>query len=160
MPSTQRDYQAVVNQLPSSSQQADSMRNVVDALWDAFCAYGFCWVGFYIDQPGQPDEQRLILGPCRNKPACSPIGLHGVCGQSLTSKQTRIVKDVAELGENYIACDPLDKSEIVVPCLNSDGTCWGVLDVDSPQVGAFDESDERGLLAVLNAAGLNHQMQK
>ena len=157
MSSTIRDYQAVVNQLRpcSTSQQI-----VVDALWDAFCDIGYSWVGFYIDQPGQPDDQRLILGPCLNKPACSPIGLHGVCGQSLTSKKTSIVKDVADLGENYIACDPNDKSEIVIPCISRDGTCWGVLDVDSQQVGAFDESDERGLRAVLDAAGLNHQGQK
>jgi len=136
------------------------MRAIVDALWEALWDNGFSWVGFYIDQPGQPDDQRLILGPCRDKPACSPIGLHGVCGQSLTTKQTRIVPDVADLGENYIVCDPNDKSEIVIPCFNSDGTCWGVLDVDSQQVGAFNESDERGLLAVLDAAGLNHQAQQ
>lgn len=160
MSSTPRDYQEVVNQLPSSSQQADSMRAVVDTLWDAFCNNGYCWVGFYIDQPGQPDDVRLILGPCRDKPACSPIGLHGVCGQSLMSKQTRIVQDVADLGENYIACDPNDRSEIVIPCFNRDGTCWGVLDVDSQQVGAFNESDERGLLCVLEAAGLNLQVQQ
>ena len=153
MSSTPRDYQAVVNQLRSLST---SQQVVVDALWDAFCDKGFCWVGFYIDQPGRPDDQRLILGPCRDKPACSPIGLHGVCGQSLTSKQTRIVHDVADLGENYIACDPNDKSEIVIPCFNSDGTCWGVLDVDSQQVGAFNESDERGLLEILEVVGLSH----
>ncbi len=154
MPSMSRDYQSVISQLRSSSSQQD----VVDALWDAFCDKGYCWVGFYIDQPGEADDQRLILGPCRNKPACSPIGLHGVCGQSLTSRQTRIVQDVAELGDNYIACEPNDRSDIVIPCFNSDGTCWGVLDVDSQQVGAFDESDERGLLGVLEAAGLNHEM--
>jgi len=70
--------------------------------------------------------------------------------------EPHIVEDVNKLGENYIACDPRDRSEVVIPCIDDDGTCWGVLDVDSWEIGAFDESDERGLLAVLVAAGITH----
>ena len=132
------------------------MRAVVDALWEAFSQHGYSWVGFYIDCPDQPDDRRLILGPCRDKPACSPIGLHGVCGQALASKSVRIVRDVHDLGENYIACDPRDRSEIVLPLLDpkQPDLCWGVLDIDSHSVGAFDEGDAEGLRSVLSAAGL------
>jgi putative methionine-R-sulfoxide reductase with GAF domain len=100
------------------------MRIVVDALWEAFHDHGVSWVGFYLDQPDASDERRLVLGPCRDKPACSPIGLHGVCGQALTSRQTRIVEDVATLGPNYIACDPRDRSEIVIPLQRQAGLIW------------------------------------
>lgn len=130
------------------------MRIVVDAIWDALHEDRVSWVGFYLDQPNEPDDRRLVLGPCRDKPACSPIGLHGVCGQALISRTVRIVDDVNELGEDYIACDPRDRSEIVVPLIDADGRCRGVLDIDSWQVGAFDQSDAAGLREVLRAAEL------
>ncbi len=154
MASAHRDYQAVVDQLKAIGARDQRMRAVVDALWECVGNRGYSWVGFYLDQPNEPDEKRLVLGSCRDKPACSPIGLHGVCGQALLSKKPRIVRDVTELGENYIACDPRDRSEIVMPLLDERGVCWGVLDIDSSDVGAFDESDALGLHQVLEAAGL------
>ena len=156
MASAHRNYQAVIDQLNPTGSCDHRMRKVVDALWSSFSVLGYSWIGFYIDQPNQPSDQRLLLGPCRDKPACSPIGLHGVCGQVLCSRKPRIVEDVNELGKNYIACDPRDRSEIVIPCIDDDGKCWGVLDVDSWEIGAFDESDERGLLTLLEAVRLTH----
>ena len=96
----------------------------------------------------------MILGPSRNKPACSPIGLHGACGQALLSRATLIVRDVKELGDNYIACDPRDKSEIIIPLIDSDGVSWGVLDIDSHEVASFDTADDKGLRDLLQAAGV------
>jgi putative methionine-R-sulfoxide reductase with GAF domain len=129
------------------------MRTVADELWTQLSGTDVSWIGFYVDHPHEQDDRRLILGPCRDKPACSPIGLHGVCGQALLSREVRIVHDVRELGGNYIACDPRDRSEIVVP-LVQDGTCWGVLDLDSHSIGAFGDDDARGLTRVLLASGL------
>lgn len=126
------------------------MRLLIDALWDSLKDTGVSWIGIYVHEGGE----ELVLGPCRNKPACSPIGMHGACGQVFTSQQPLVVCDVAELGENYIACDPRDRSEVVIPLLDSDGSCWGVLDADSYEVGAFDDSDVAGLTRVLEAAGL------
>lgn len=130
------------------------MRIVVDAAWPRLCKAGVSWIGFYVDHPDLGDDRRLVLGPCRDKPACSPIGVHGACGRALLSKQTLIVRDVAELGSNYVACDPRDRSEIVIPLHDEGGGCWGVLDVDSWDIGAFDERDAEGLSSVLRAAGL------
>ena len=45
----------------------------------------------------------------------------------------------------HIACDPKSKSEIVVPVFGRDGELIAVLDVDSDQLDAFDEEDQRGL---------------
>jgi putative methionine-R-sulfoxide reductase with GAF domain len=64
------------------------------------------------------------------------------------------VRDVGTLGASYIACDPRDRSEIVVPLVEQDGTCGAVLDLDSHEVGAFDERDDLGLRVVLVAAAL------
>lgn len=138
----------------SPSQLKEARLNaVVETLWNGLRDKGVSWLGFYLDCPGEPDERRMVLGPREPKPACSPIGVHGVCGQALLGKCVRIVRDVAELGSHYIACDPRDRSEIVVPLLDDAGRCWAVLDVDSHQVGAFDEKDAEGLRLVLEAAG-------
>jgi len=161
-----RDYDAIARavreRLGPDASRAERMQVVVDALWEGLADHAVSWVGFYLHDPqalGASPDQPLILGPRRDKPACSPIGLHGVCGQSFTTRATRIVRDVAELGDNYVACDPRDRSEIVLPLPDetdaSDAPrCWGVLDLDSFDVGAFTEADEQGLKKVLAAAAL------
>jgi putative methionine-R-sulfoxide reductase with GAF domain len=145
-----RDYQSIVAGVGATGDRDCRMRTTVASLWSALKDTGVAWVGFYVHEGG--DE--LVLGPMRDKPACSPIGLHGACGRVFTTRQPLVVRDVKELGENYIACDPRDRSEVVVPLLQSDGTCWGVLDLDSHDVGSFSDTDVTGLLDVLRAAGL------
>jgi GAF domain-containing protein len=44
----------------------------------------------------------------------------------------------------HIACDSASNAEIVVPLIHS-GTLLGVLDIDSPVMGRFDEQDRVGL---------------
>jgi len=123
-------------------------------LWSELRDHGVSWLGFYLDQPDLPDDRRMILGPHRNKPACSPIGLHGVCGQALTTGRPQIVDDVLELGSDYVACDPRDRAELVLPLFEPDGRCWGVFDLDSFEVGRFGPVDRDGCRLVLQRAGL------
>jgi L-methionine (R)-S-oxide reductase len=128
------------------------MQQAVDAMWEALGSRGISWIGFYLKVPGK-DE--MVLGPRRDKPACSPIGLHGMCGRCWKERRPIIVQDVATLGEGYIACDPHDRSELVIPLLEPDGSCWGVLDADSYDQGSFDESDALGLRQAAERAGLS-----
>lgn len=122
-----------------SADRAEAMRQFCDIGWEAFRDRGVSWIGFYARQA--PDAQELILVARRDKPACSPIGLHGACGRALLARQPLVVSDVAHLGASYIACDPRDRSEVVVPLLDATGACWGVLDVDSFDLGAFSVAD-------------------
>ena len=145
-----RAYDSIVPGFRCQGDRRQRMPSVVDALWDALKDTGVSWVGFYVHEGG--DE--LVLGPRRDKPACSPIGLHGACGQVFKSRQPLVVCDVKDLGDNYIACDPRDRSEVVIPLLETDGTCWGVLDLDSHDVDSFSQQDVAGLTGVLRAAGL------
>ena len=126
------------------------MQAVVDALWSTLHRTGVSWVGFYLSE----NREERTRGPRRDKPACSPIGLHGACGLAFKLRKPFVVRDVSELGENYVACDPLDLSEVVLPLFDESGACWGVLDLDSHEVGAFDSTDVEGLQKVLLAAGL------
>jgi len=136
-----------------------AMRLVVDLLWSAFGDpgphtpnRGYSWVGFYTLGPA-PDQMTMAVR--RNKPACSPIGLHGMCGRGYLTRQPILIPDVSTLGANYIACDPKDRSEMVIPCLNADGSCWGVLDADSWDLAAFGDADVAGVAQLLSVTGLS-----
>ncbi len=61
-------------------------------------------------------------------------------GQSAAENRTLIVEDVTKHA-NYIACDSAARSEIVVPMVK-DGKLVGVLDLDSHQVGDYDDVDQ------------------
>ena len=145
-----RAYQQAADQVTCTGERPERMQAVVDALWAALRGTGVSWVGFYLHE----GRDELVLGPRRDKPACSPIGLHGACGQAFLQRKPLVVRDVKELGANYVACDPRDQAEVVIPLFEPDGRCWGVLDLDSHQIGAFDESDVAGLMRVLRAADL------
>lgn len=97
------------------------------------------WAGFYLMHEGM-----LLLGPFIGKPACVRIALgKGVCGTAAKEKRTQLVKDV-HLFPGHIACDSASNSEIVIPLFHA-GRVVGVMDIDSPLLSRFDESDQRGL---------------
>mgnify|MGYP001452204724 CR=1 FL=1 len=144
----------------TTGSRADRMRTIADALWDALSPRGVSWIGFYEiaregnDHAVEPGSA-MLLGPHRDKPACSPIGMHGACGQAFTEKTTLVVTDVAQLGEGYVACDPRDLSELVIPCLDENGDAWSVLDADSFERGCFDELDAAQIGQILVVAELS-----
>jgi GAF domain-containing protein len=102
---------------------------------------GLNWAGFYLVEPQRGD---LLLGPFQGKPACVriPIG-RGVCGSAAARRDTVVVPDVHAF-PGHIACDSASNSEIVVPILRADRLI-GVLDLDSPVTGRFDDEDACGL---------------
>lgn len=122
------------------------MREIVDELWESFEASPYSWCGFYLLSP---DGTQFVLGPHRDKPACSPLPLHGVCGQALKEGRPIRVGDVKALGERHIECDPRNRSELVVPVYDKDGKIWAVFDVDSAELNAFDEMHERWVERIL-----------
>ncbi|MDR3665425.1 MAG: GAF domain-containing protein [Ignavibacteriaceae bacterium] len=102
------------------------------------------WVGFYLF-----DNEKLYLGPFQGKVACTQIELgKGVCGTSALKKKTIIVNDVNEF-PGHIVCDSDSKSEIVIPLLKNN-KLLGVLDIDSPFLSAFDETDKQNLEYICN----------
>ena len=122
------------------------MREVVDVLWDAFAGSPYSWCGFYLLAA---DGQSLSLGPHRDKPACSPLPMHGVCGKVASSGQAMVVPDVKSLGDAHIECDPRNLSEIALPVFDKNGKVWAVFDVDSASPAAFNEMDQRWLEKIL-----------
>jgi len=97
------------------------------------------WAGFYFLQ-----DDELVLGPFQGNPACVRIPLgQGVCGVAAQQCETIIVPNVHEFPE-HIACDVASNSEIVVPLFDGE-RLLGVLDLDSPIIGRFDDQDAEGL---------------
>jgi arsenate reductase (thioredoxin) len=151
-----RDYpgmvESVKEKLSSAPDIEDKMKLVTNVLWEGLRDKGLDWVGFYRLIPGQEAMELVCRQP---RAACSPIALHGVCGKGMKDKTPQIVRDVYTLGDQHIICDPANLSEIVVPLLEPDGSCRAVLDIDSRELGAFDQDDAKGLVLVLQSAGLS-----
>ena len=100
------------------------------------------WVGFYFVKGGE-----LLVGPFQGKPACVTIPLgRGVCGTAAALRAVQRVADVHEF-PGHIACDAESRSELVVPLLRG-GEVLGVLDVDSPLPGRFDDATEDLLVEI------------
>jgi len=106
----------------------------------------FFWTGFYVVDPLKPEE--LVVGPYQGTLGCLriPFG-KGVCGACADRKESIIVPDVHAF-PGHIACDSRTNSEIVIPVFDADGALAAVLDVDSEQADAFDETDRLGLEAI------------
>lgn len=107
---------------------------------------GINWVGFYL---WYDSENTLILGPFQGKPACIRIAMgRGVCGTAAESRKPAVVTDVFAF-PGHIACDPASRSEVVVPIV-ADDRLIGVLDIDAPTTGRFDDEDAIGLQRVVD----------
>ncbi len=97
------------------------------------------WVGFYFLRGSD-----LVLGPFQGRSACVRIPLgRGVCGTSADQGRSLVVDNVHQF-DGHISCDAASNSECVVP-LVVDDMVVGVLDLDSPHLGRFDEVDREGL---------------
>ena len=136
----QQTYETILPQSQSLvSGETDltaNMANVSAVLHDAF---DFWWVGFYLVR----DEQ-LVLGPFQGPVACTRIPFNrGVCGTAWAKAETIVVPDV-HLFPGHIACSSLSQSEIVVPLIR-DNQVFAVLDIDSRDLNAFDDTDRHYL---------------
>ena len=110
----------------------------------------FFWTGFYLVDPARSDE--LVVGPYQGTLGCLRIAFgQGVCGAAAASRRTVIVPDV-EAFPGHIACDGRSRSEIVVPVTSAGGRLLGVLDIDSTELDAFDETDAHWLETILAQA--------
>ncbi|WP_395711870.1 GAF domain-containing protein [Reyranella sp.] len=97
------------------------------------------WAGFYFLNGGE-----LVLGPFQGKPACVRIAVgQGVCGTAVARQQSIVVPDVHAF-PGHIACDAASRSELVVPLLSGQAIL-GVIDLDSPLPGRFDDDDRVGI---------------
>lgn len=120
-----------------------NMANISALLFDALEQVN--WLGFY-----RVIDEQLVLGPFQGKVACIRIPLgKGVCGTAAQTKTTQRIDDVHQF-DGHIACDATSNSEIVIP-VQLNGDIIAVLDVDSTVFKRFDQEDQNGLEAIVQA---------
>lgn len=144
--SLEEQYQLLVKQVKSLLDKNDNiisnLSNFTAALKQTF--EKISWVGFYLY-----DGNELYLGPFQGKVACTKIKMgKGVCGTSAMNRETIIVLDVDKF-PGHIACDVESRSEIVVPIIKSD-KLYGVLDLDSASLNAFNQTDKKYLEEIVD----------
>ena len=141
----QTNYDLVSVQLAALTEgipyETANLANASALLWQEM--ENINWVGFY-----KMTDGALVLGPFQGKPACIriPVG-KGVCGTAVAEDRTQLVYNVHDF-PGHIACDGASNSEIVLP-IHVKGEIWGVLDIDSPEIGWFTEYDKAGLEKVV-----------
>ena len=129
--------QALEARIGDETDAVANMANAAGLIWESLPDIN--WAGFYRNVGGE-----LVLGPFQGRPACIRMSFdQGVCGAAARTQQVQRVEDVHAF-PGHIACDSASNSEIVLPLVR-DGEVLGVLDIDSPKHGRFDEQDEAGL---------------
>ena len=137
----QVDYDSLTAQLSALTDgipyEIANLSNASALLWEMLPDIN--WAGFYKMVDGA-----LVLYPFQGKPACIriPVG-RGVCGTAVAEDRTQLVYDVHQF-PGHIACDCASNSEIVIP-IHKDGAVYGVLDIDSPLLNRFTQTDQAGL---------------
>ena len=105
----------------------------------------FDWVGVYLLNA---DENELWLHNYVGKPtthAKIPVG-EGICGTAVAQGENVNVPDVSAV-DNYIACDPRVKSEMVV-LIRAGDDIFGQIDIDSRTAAAFTDDDDLAIQSV------------
>lgn len=138
--SKKEQYETLLPQIASliehERDEIANMANVAAALMETF---RFWWVGFY-----RVKGDELVLSPFQGPLACTRIGFgKGVCGTAWKEARTILVPDV-DAFPGHIACSSASRSEIVVPLFHGKEVT-AVLDIDSEQLGMFDDTDARYL---------------
>ncbi|HEX9138512.1 MAG TPA: GAF domain-containing protein [Steroidobacteraceae bacterium] len=101
------------------------------------------WAGFYLLRGTE-----LVLGPFQGKPACACIAMgDGVCGTAALQRAAVLVPNVNAF-PGHIVCDDASQSEMVLPVFK-DGRLVGVLDLDSPILSRFEETDREHIEQLL-----------
>jgi GAF domain-containing protein len=130
-------YERITAQLESLLTKTDDavarMATIAAVLSHKFDFY--FWCGFYMVR-----GEKLVVGPYQGPVACQVLEGGGVCIEAVKRKSSIVVPDVHKF-PGHIACDSRSNSEIVVPVFDKQGELKAVLDVDSKEFGAFDETD-------------------
>lgn len=101
------------------------------------------WCGFYLLR-----NKELVVGPYQGPVACQKLEKNtGVCWAGINQQKPIVVPDVEKF-PGHIACDSRSRSEIVIP-IKQHGEIMGVLDIDSKELNAFDDTDRTYLEKII-----------
>ena len=105
----------------------------------------FDWTGVYLHNAEQNELWLHNYVGRGTEHAKIPVG-EGICGTAVANAENQIVNDVSTV-ENYIACDPRTKAEMVV-LIRAGDDIFGQIDIDSTKLDVFTTDDEDALRLV------------
>ncbi len=130
--SIKRKYVKLLQKIENSND----IKEILDMMRKEIKHYN--WVGIYLLKD---KELRLLAFSGDKEPEHKIIPIEkGICGMAVRENRIVNVYDVS-LNPNYLPCFPETKSELVVP-IYKEGVIIGEIDIDSDELGAFDENDE------------------
>jgi L-methionine (R)-S-oxide reductase len=103
------------------------------------------WVGVYLMRD---TGEKLWLHNYMGAPtehAEIEVG-QGVCGTAVAERANQVVQDVSKV-DNYLACSPKVKAEMVV-LIRAGDEILGQIDIDSHEKDTFKDKDEESVQAV------------
>lgn len=146
MNSKEQKYQRLFNQIEELTKKVENPLSRMATI----CAVlhhkneQFFWTGFYLLSDGGELEVACYQGPL----ACMRLKKNtGVCWAGINTGEPVVVADVHTF-EGHIACNPLSKSEIVIPVYDENKVI-GVLDIDSDKLNSFDHNDAVQLSSIV-----------
>jgi L-methionine (R)-S-oxide reductase len=103
------------------------------------------WVGVYLlrDEGDKLWLHNYMGAPTEH--AEIEVG-QGVCGTAVAERSNQVVQDVSQV-ENYLACSPKVKAEMVV-LIRAGDEILGQIDIDSHERNTFKDEDEQAVQAV------------
>lgn len=135
------DFDSILDKVSECGLNGFELRQYAMELVDTLSTYD--WSGIYALR-GDTLYLDAFVGASTDHTEI-PVG-RGVCGTAVAENANQVVEDVRAL-DNYLSCSAFTRSEIVVLIHGPEGIL-GQIDIDSHQVGAFDESDEKFLKAL------------
>jgi len=105
----------------------------------------FDWTGVYLHNPEQNELWLHNYVGRGTEHAKIPVG-EGICGTAVAKAENQIVNDIS-IVENYIACDPRTKAEMVI-LIRAGDEIFGQIDIDSRKADVFTTEDEDALRLV------------
>jgi L-methionine (R)-S-oxide reductase len=105
----------------------------------------FNWVGVYLMRANEPKLWLHNYVGAPTEHAEIEVG-QGVCGTAVAERANQVVQDVSQV-ENYLACSPKVKAEMVV-LIRAGDEVLGQIDIDSHERNAFKDQDEESVQAV------------
>jgi GAF domain-containing protein len=138
---TESEAAEILLELMTSPYDGRLFRKAAMQKLDTLPAYN--WSGVYALESGVLELDEYIGAPTDHTKI--EVGA-GVCGTAIAEDKNQIISDVREIS-NYLSCSVDTRSEIVV-LIKRESETLGQIDIDSHQVGAFDETDEKFLAEV------------
>jgi len=127
----------LIGDLEALRAQGASLERLLEAAMEGLSRIDtrFHWTGIY----ELFSDGMLRLGPFVGAPTDHVfIGVgNGVCGTAVAERRNLNIPDVREIS-NYLACSMETRSELVV-LIRSGERIFAQIDIDSHQVGAFDD---------------------